>query len=405
MTPRSRLTIILIAYAAFTALGMPGGLLGVAWPSIRDTFGLSLDAVGTLLLAVTVGSLVAAFTSGPVAARIGIGWLLVLSTLAAMVGLLGYALAPVWWVMILCGVFVGASAGALDSALNVVFAAYGSSRLMSWLHAFFGAGAMVGPLIMTAMFSLGRSWRWGYGVAALFQAVLLACFALTLRRWDSAISPEAREDTLQPLPSVAAAHTLALPALWLSLVLFFFAAGLEASSGQWPYSLFTEARGVASTTAGLWVSVYWAALTIGRVVFGLVGDRLTIVPALRASVAGVAFGAALVWWRGDDLASFLGLAIMGLAFAPLFPLLQLATPGRLGSEHAANAIGFQTAAAYLGVGLLPALAGLLAERITLEIVGPFLLGGAVTMALIHESVVRRSTPRRAEFRRQWEVDP
>ena len=95
---------------------------------------------------------------------------------------------------------------------------------------------------------------------------------------------------------------------------------------------------------------------------------------------------------------------MGMAFAPLFPLLQLATPGRLGNEHAANAIGFQTAAGYLGVGLLPALAGLLAERISLEIVGPFLLGGAVTMALVHEAIVRRSTPRKPELRRQWEVD-
>jgi hypothetical protein len=36
--------LILLAYIAFISLGLPDGLLGVAWPSIRADFGRPLDA-------------------------------------------------------------------------------------------------------------------------------------------------------------------------------------------------------------------------------------------------------------------------------------------------------------------------------------------------------------------------
>lgn len=383
----SQLILVLVSYVSFIALGMPSGLLSVAWPSMRTTFRLPIDAVGLLMGAVMAGSLVSAFVSGPLAARIGIGRLLVLNTAVAVLGLLGYALVPTWWMIIACGLLVGISAGMVDSVLNVVFAALGSSRLMGWLHAFYGAGAMLGPLVMTGILEAGHSWRWGYAGAGLLQAALLACFALTSRWWDTPDSLQVQDGDQPAMASVG--RTLRLPALWLSLALFLLAAGVESSAGQWPYSMFTEARAVAPVTAGLWTSVYWAALTVGRVLTGLVGDRFSITATLRGSLVAVTIGALLVWWRGSDLASFLGLAMMGIALAPIYPLLQLITPRRLGAEHAANAIGFQTAVGYLGVGILPGLAGVLAKGISLEIIGPFLLVGALAMSIAHETVVRR----------------
>ena len=98
----------------------------------------------------------------------------------------------------------------------------------------------------------------------------------------------------------------------------------------------------------------------------------------------------MLWWNGADLVSFLGLALMGFAQAPIFPLLVSITPKRVGDEHAANAIGFQVAAAGLGVGILPGLAGILAAKLGLEIVGPFLLVASIIMLLLHEVLIRSS---------------
>jgi len=74
-----RRTVLLLglAYAAIISLGLPDGLTGVAWPSIRTTFSLPLDALGALITMATIGSLGSSITSGRIVARIGVGSLLV----------------------------------------------------------------------------------------------------------------------------------------------------------------------------------------------------------------------------------------------------------------------------------------------------------------------------------------
>lgn len=362
-------------------------MLGVAWPSIQRSFGLSMDAVGALLLTVTAGSLLTSFASGPVISRIGMGRFLSVSTAAAVVGLVGYALAPTWWLLALLGLLVGAAEGAVDSGLNVYFVRNHGPRLMNWLHACFGLGSALGPAIMTLVLSSSQSWRWGYAIAGGLQAILAICFGLTRRRWQ--ISRGDLVGGRPPAGSATATATLRLPAVWLNVLLFCILSGITISAGQWPYSLFTEARLIAPSTAGFWVSVYWAGLTVGRVAYGIAGDRLEVVSSLRAGIVTIICGAAFVWWNRADALTLLGMALIGLGLAPLFPLLQLVTPERVGTEHAPNAVGFQVAGARIGSAGLSGLAGTLAERFGLETVGPLLLASAIAMLMVHEAIVAR----------------
>ena len=389
MNRETRVLLIGIAYAGFIVLGMSGASLGVAWPSVRDSFGLSLDAVGTLLVATTAGYLLSSFSTGSLLSRVGVGTLLMVSSLVAGVGLLGYGWAPTWPVMVLLGLLVGMGGGATDAGLNTYFATNYSASLMNWLHACFGLGSALGPLVMTTVLSVGRSWRWGYGIVGVLQALFALCFVFTRDQWRLAgpEPPGARPGS--PTGKVSSADTLRLPLVWLGIALFFIFTGTEAAAGQWPYSLFTEARGVAPGTAGLWISVYWGSLTVGRIVFGVVVSYLGVVSSLRVSMLGVICGAALIWWNPTDMLSFLGLGLMGFGLAPIFPSLISSTPERLGAEHAAHAVGFQVAAASLGVAALPGLAGVLAENLGLEIIGPFLLVASIAVFLLHEMIVRR----------------
>jgi len=383
--------LVAIAYASFVTLGMPGGLLGVAWPSTMRSFGLSLDDVGAVLMALTAGSLVSSFASGPVIARFGAGWFLAASSAAAAVGLLGFALAPTWSFVVVSGCIMGVSAGGVDSALNVYFAENHDSRLMNWLHACFGLGATVGPILMTALLAAGHSWRWGYVVVGAVQVLVTVCYGLTAGRWREPARRSQQQQTGEPARDVGVAVSLRLPIIWVSVGVFLMAAGVEAVAGQWPYSLFTEGRGVDSTVAGLWISVYWGALTLSRILYGLVGSRLNDEVTLRVGMLAVVLGGALVWLRSSDLLSFVGLALIGFAIAPVLPLLQLLTPRRFGAQHTVNAIGFQTAAGYTGVGLLPAMAGYFGERQGLETLGPFMVILAITMLVLHEVLLRRPT--------------
>ena len=386
--PRSQVVLILIAYLGFVALGLPDGLLGVAWPSIQGSFSLSVDAIGALLVAVTVGFLLAGTASGRVIARIGVGRYAALGSLIRATALLGYSVAGDWSAMVGLGFAFGLGSGCIDTGMNTYFATNLSSGLMNWLHAAFGLGATLGPVLMTSVLAAGRSWQLGYVVVGLIQAVFVLAFSLTWRRWQLRAPASTDAEVVGPAKRPAALATLRLPVVWLGIALFFSYTGIESSASQWVYSLLTEARGVDVALAGSLVSIYWGSLTVGRLLFGLVVDRLSKVRLLRVVLASVVAGAGMIWIGTPDMLSFAGIALMGLALSSVFPLFVSLTPRRVGEEHAPNAIGFQMAAAGTGFALIPAVAGVMARWWSLEVVGPFLVAISVAMFLLHEAVAR-----------------
>ena len=364
-----KIGLVVLAYVAFIALGLPDGLLGVAWPSIRASFSIPLDAVGLLLSACVAGYMTSSFLSGPLVARMGIGRILAVSCAMTGSALLGYTLVPEWWMMVLLGTVSGLGAGAIDAGLNTYVAAHFGEGLMQWLHASYGIGVTLGPIIMTVALTTLLSWRAGYRVVAGFQFLLAICFALTLSMWGkkgtaaAGQEPKRLTDYKTPL-----GETLRRPRVWLSMLLFFLYVGAEASLGTWTYSLLVESRGVDPTVAGLWAGSYWATFTIGRVLAGLYAKRVGVHTLVLGSLAGALLGAALLIWNPSTGTNVAAVALIGFAIAPIFPAFMSGTSRRVGVHFAANTIGMQMTMTGLGTAVIPSLLGVLARRFSLEVI-------------------------------------
>jgi len=392
MTRHSRRRLLVgITLLTFLTIGLPDGILGVAWPSIRETFILPLDAMGVFLTVFTAGFLISSFNSGRIISGIGVGPLLVISHALAGFGLAGYVVAPSWWAMVACSFLVGLGSGTTDAGINTYVAVNHSSRVMNWSHACFGLGATIGPALMTTIFALGYSWRYGYAVVATLRALLALAFGLTLFHWRGSAAEPSEPVTVHPRTSVSS--TLRLPITWLSIAMFLVYTGLELTAGQWAYSLFTEGRGISPEIAGLWISIYWGSLTAGRLLIGFVSDRISGIRLMRLCFLGMLCGGVLLSLRGSSTLSFLGLALVGFACAPIFPSLIGLTPGRVGALHAPNAIGFELSAAAMGGAVLPGLTGVLAQNVGLEVVGPVLVVSAIVIFGLHEAVIHMATSR------------
>ena len=364
-----RLGLVLLAYVAFIALGMPDGLLGIAWPSIRADFSLPLDALGALLVASTTGYLISSSLSGALIARMGVGRVLLVSCATTGLALVGYTLVPEWWMMVLLGIFAGLGAGAIDAGLNTYVAAHFGEGLMQWLHASFGVGVTLGPIIMTVALTQLNSWRFGYHIVSVFQFALAACFLMTLSMWNQTDEhPEAEQTKRLTDYQTPMSETVRQFRVWRSVLMFFFYTGAELSLGVWTYSLLTEARGVPAEVAGLWAGSYWATFTLGRMLAGLYAKRVGVDTLVQSSVLGAILGSILLWWNPFDAASVVAVAVIGFALAPIFPSMISGTSQRVGEHFAANAIGMQISAAGLGAAVIPSLLGILARQTSLEVI-------------------------------------
>lgn len=364
-----RLGLVLLAFIAFVALGLPDGLLGVGWPSIRAGFSIPLDAIGMLLTASVAGYMTSSFLSGFLLARVGVGRVLAGSCALTGLALIGYTLAPAWWLMVLLGVFAGFGAGAIDAGLNTYVAAHFGEGLMQWLHASWGVGITIGPILMTLGLTAFNTWHFGYRAVGGFQLVLAAGFVLTLAMWSrNEVPSEAQVEKKLTEYKTPLGETLRQPQVWLSLMLFFLYVGAEGGLGTWTYTLLTESRGVDNTLAGFFTGSYWFTFTIGRILAGLVAKQAGVNRLVLGGLAGALLGAGLLIWNPSEIANVVAVAIIGLSIAPIFPAMMSGTGQRVGEAYAANTIGMQIAASGFATAVIPSLMGVLARQISLEVI-------------------------------------
>lgn len=385
--PRSTL-LALLAFLAFVSLGLPDGLLGVSWPSISNSFDVPLDALGLLVTFQTAGYLASSFLGGRLLRVMAIGDVLALSTLAAATALLGFAVTSSWPLLLGLGFLAGLGGGAVDAGLNAYGATHFSARILNWLHASFGLGTTLGPLIATAVLSSGNLWRWSYVIVGCAQLVLAATFLINRGRWAEV--PDVAGAAPVPVMQARTRETLRRPVVWLGMLTFFAYSGVEFVTAQWSYSLLTLQRGLPVSTAGFLVGLYWGSLMAGRVLFGVFADRVPLARTLRVCILGSFVGALLFWLQPTPFISYAGLMLIGFSLAPVFASLISLTPRRVGPQHANNAIGFQIASAGLGSAGLTAAVGLLAAEVGLEVIGASVAGMALFLLAAYEALMRVS---------------
>ncbi len=382
--------LVLLAFLAFISIGLPDGLLGVAWPSMRATFLRPLDAVALLLLSAMAGYLISSFLSGAIINRTSTGILLAASCLLTGGALMGYALASYWWMMVLCAFCAGIGSGAIDAGINNYVEENYGKRLMQWLHASYGVGITLGPFIMTAGINRFNSWRLGYMVVGFFQLILAVLFFWSIPLWrkgarhQQRISPKMHQTRTVPIW-----NTVQQGSVWVSMMLFFFYAGAEATLGMWAYTVFTESRGIHHELAGTMTGLYWASFTVGRFAAGFITRHFRPYMLIRSSFLMALGSTLLLCWRGSALLSVVSVVLTGFAIAPVYPALVSETSDRVSGRHKAHAIGLQIGAAGLGATLLSGWAGVLARQLSLEIIPVYMIILFLILIGLYELAVRR----------------
>jgi len=400
------LSSLLLSYLAFLGISLPDGLFGVAWPSMSRDLGVPLGALGLMLPLGVASSMLSSASTGVLLARIGLGRLLATSIAVTGVALLTQSVAPVFWVVVATGVLIAAGNGAIDAGLNANAARRFTARQITWMHAVYGFGAAVGPLLFAGMAGFGLSWRWTFAVVAAVQGLLAVLFAATARTWapappstggqavggqavgGQAVDGQAVDGrAVDGRPGVDRGGFRMPAVFWPGAALFAVQTGVESATALWAFVFLTGARGVSLGVAAATVSGYWAALLVGRLVLGPVADRTGARPVLLVGLAGMAGGAALLLVPSAG-AALAGIVLIGLSAAPMYPLLMLTTKDRVGADLADRAVGVQGAASALGSATMPALIGLLIGPLGAAVIAPCVLLLALATATAYRVATR-----------------
>ena len=377
--------LLALIYLSFISLGLPDGLLGAAWPSMYAELGAPVSAAGVIFVIISIGTVISSLFSERLNIRLGPGKVTAISVAMTAAALMGFASCSSLWQLCLWAIPYGLGAGSVDACLNNYVALHYASRHMSWLHCMWGIGASAGPYIMGAVLTAGGHWSRGYQLIGLIQIVLTAVLLLSLPLWKNSGSRESSPGH-EPLSLKQVSRIPGVKAMLLS---FFCYCATEQTVGLWAGSYLVLDRGFSPELAASFAGLFFMGIALGRALNGFFTLKFTDTQLTRAGFCIILLGIAAVLLPLGDTAALMGLGLIGLGCAPIYPSIIHATPERFGAEHSQAVIGVLMASAYLGNCLMPPIFGLIANHISISLLPVYLLLILVLMASMHRLALKR----------------
>lgn len=393
--PRTPFTPVALAYLGFVLAGLSVGVAGVLLPSQIDDYGVDKATIGITFFTHSAGFILAGATTGALIQRWGTRATLVLG--GGAFALAGFYLAtrPPFIALLAVQVLVGFGIGLLESVLNAYLAGLrNATTLLNRLHAFFGVGALIGPLVATRMLRVA-TWPTVWLVLALVTVPLVVGFGLAYPRREPPVAAGTDgRSPAAPRSGGLLASTLRERGVLLGALLLTVYVGLEIGMGNWAFTYLVEEREQADLLAGYAVSGYWLGLTLGRFLISPAANRtgLTPVGMTYGCLGGVSLAAAVTWLVPSAAAASAGLVLLGFFLGPIFPTAMAVVPRLTSPRLVPTAIGVMNAGSVVGGAALPWLAGATAQGVGLWTLPPFTLLLALAQIAIWWRMARRMRP-------------
>lgn len=378
--------LLAVIYLSFISLGLPDALLGAAWPMMYEEFGVPVSYAGGISMIIAVGTVISSLQSDRLTRRLGTGKVTAISVAMTAAALFGFSTSHSYWTLCLWAIPYGLGAGSVDASLNNYVALHYASRHMSWLHCMWGIGASTGPYIMGYALTGGRGWNMGYRYIAILQVALTAVLLLSLPLWKKRPGEE-QEDGDGPL---SLGQILRIPGAKEIMTAFFCYSAVEQTAMLWTSSYLVLHLGQSEEAAAGYASLFFLGITVGRAISGFLTVRFSDTQMIRLGQSIIAVGVAALLLPFGVTASLVGLALMGLGCAPIYPCIIHSTPDHFGAEKSQAVIGVQMASAYVGTCLTPPLFGLIANCIHVGLFPVYLAVFLALMVVTHEMLVRKT---------------
>lgn len=365
--------LLAVIYLSFISLGLPDSLLGSAWPTMYSELKVPISFAGIISMIISIGTIISSLQSDRLTRKLGTGKVTAISVAITAISLFGFSISNSFLSLCIWAIPYGLGAGSVDASLNNYVALNYKSRHMSWLHCMWGVGATLGPYIMGYALNQGMAWNSGYRIIAILQIILTAVLIFSLPLWkkhSNTISDNGDNIISKPL---SFKEIIKIPGAKEVMLCFFCYCALEQTTGLWASSYLTLYKGISADTAASFAGMFFIGITIGRALSGFITMKLNDMQMIKMGQLIIGLGIITLLLPIGKFVSLIGLILIGLGCAPIYPCIIHSTPSHFGADKSQAIIGVQMASAYVGTCIMPPIFGLIANHITVSLFPIYLL--------------------------------
>ncbi len=397
---------LILTFFGFVLIGTNSGTTSVILPGMSAYYHIDNAVVGFFFLASATGYFLSALCSSLLLQKLGLRLFLLLGVVLLLLGTFTIFIRPSFEILLATRLFLGVGVAFIETGSNAYVVAL--PRHTSWLnslHAFYGAGALFGPIVAALLLTLHWQWNevfllWMVLSIPMLIGVIFGFAPLTGEQ--AAIAEEnARSREAETIESSAGKRsrdnimlaTIKLPLIWLAVAFLLLYVGVETSVGNWSYTFLVEGQHLPTLLSGWIVSGYWLGLTLGRLVLARLAERRGIsnLSLVIGCSVGLLIGVILVWTLPFTIIAALGFLFIGFSLGPIYPTTVAVLPSLVPKRLVTSAIGFLVSVSILGIALFPWLAGILAQAVGVISLLPYVLALGILMLVCWLALTRQST--------------
>lgn len=370
------------------ALGLVDNARSAIFPDFLKEYDLSDTSGSVFFLATSASGVIHNFVMHRFLSHTPPAVLVAIYTLVMAVSGIGIALSPTYAVTILSCVLLGFAFGGLGVGQNAAVQMAPVEvrrRAMGLLHSMYGVSSFAAPLVVSAVVATGVSWRYGLAASAI-PSFLLGLGLLSIRKKSIGLGQTQESAAATPRPSTLSRQRVVATALLVGAAVV-----AEISISTRLTLLARRDWGFTLDVANVWLALYFAAMTAGRVALGLLPSVPHRLLPLAMVVGVPALALAFLPLGISSHIRLAAVIVFGLAVSLLYPLIMahIAEVFAARAQYVTStAVATQSAASMIMHFSL----GWAADRMSL---GPLLFAvasGALVLALVSYSVFASPKP-------------
>ncbi|KJY01960.1 MFS transporter like protein [Zymoseptoria brevis] len=377
-TPRINLYRVSAAFWAFVVMGMNDATYGAIIPYLQTFYDLPYSIISLVFLSPFVGYNLSALLNNAVHMKFGQRGVAFIGAMCHIIAYVVIALHPPYPVLIVSFIFAGFGNGLLDAGWNAwIGAMANANEILGFLHAFYGVGATIAPLVATSMITKANlPWYYWYYCMIGFATLELGTSLHAFWKANGKAFRDAHPRTSDAAGSRLKEACLTMPAArvtWISALFFLGYVGIEVALGGWIVEFMIRVRDANPFSSGMSATGFWLGITVGRVVLGFVTPRIGEKLALMIYLP-ITMGLQLIFWLVPQYyVSTVAVALQGFFLGPLFPVVVVVCTKLLPKHLHVSAIGFAAAFGGSGGALFPYAVGAIAQAKGVQVLQPIVL--------------------------------
>ncbi|KAG8732409.1 hypothetical protein FRC11_013867 [Ceratobasidium sp. 423] len=355
------------------ASGLNFTATGANLPSFQDHYHLSYETVSLVFLAGFGGYLVSCVLNSVLQSVIGTCNVLLMAGALNGGGALLISFAPPFPLVVVGLCLMGFGGGFYEACLTSVVSHFEDSRLMNFIYACAGLGALVAPFVIGALTKANAPWKLYYWFPLSLAILFGVCHFLIFRNY---VTPLDHEEAPEH-KSVRARFRLVMrmPMTCYAIVDIL---------SNWLTAYLIDVKGTAHDISRYQLAMFWAGLTAGRIFFSLPHIHLRERLGNALLLVSMCGAIALLWAVNSTPSDWVAVATAGFFLGPNTPGILSIISTRVPPSLKGIAVSITIGSALVGGTLGSLIFGVTVGKVSpgLRILGPFIVVLAGLSALL-----------------------